>query len=263
MQNRKSHINLKFMILPVYLVLAMWIVFWIEIRWGYGLSHYGIMPGTISGLRGILFGPFLHGSLKHLFNNSVPLIVLTSTLLYFYPKQALRILIFGTLFAGLGTWLIGRPAYHIGASGVVYMLTSYLLFQGLISRNIQLTSISLIVVFFYGSLIWYLFPIDPKISWEGHSSGFVVGIVLALVNYKNLPAVQKKYEWEKEDYSSADDLFMQHFDSKGNFHPTEHWYNSKPSAKNHTGLHNGSIEYHYESDETKKKNFSDEQSRIE
>lgn len=263
MRNYKNQINLKFLILPVYFVLAMWIVFWIEVRWHYSLSHFGILPGSISGLRGILFGPFLHGSLKHLFNNSVPIIVLTSTLLYFYPKQALRILIFGTLFTGLGTWVIGRPAYHIGASGVVYMLTSYLLFQGLISRNIQLISISLIVVFFYGSLIWYLFPIDPKISWEGHSSGFVVGLLFALLNYKNLPKVEKKYYWEKEGYNPSEDVFMQHFDSNGNFHPTEHWYNSRPSENSHTGLNNTSIEYHYQSKDTKKQNYADEQSHKE
>ncbi|HLS10634.1 MAG TPA: rhomboid family intramembrane serine protease [Flavobacteriaceae bacterium] len=263
MRSNKNKINLKFLILPVYIVLAMWIVFWIEVRWRYGLSHFGILPGSISGLRGVLFGPFLHGSLEHLFNNSVPIIVLTSALLYFYPKQALRILIFGTILTGLGTWAIGRPAYHIGASGVVYMLTSYLLFQGLISRNIQLISISLIVVFFYGSLIWYLFPIDPKISWEGHSSGFAVGIILALMNYKNLPKVEKKYHWEKEDYNPSDDIFMQHFDSNGNFHPTEHWYNSKPSENSHTGLDNTRIEYHYESNDTKKQNYADEQSRKE
>lgn len=263
MRKHNNHINLKFIILPVYLVLAMWIVFWIEIRWGQGLSHYGIFPGKISGLRGVLFGPFLHGSLKHLFNNSVPLLVLTSTLLYFYPKQAFQILILGTLFAGLGTWVIGRPAYHIGASGVVYMLTSYLLFQGLISRNTQLISISLIVVFFYGSLIWYLFPIDPKISWEGHSSGFVIGIVLALLNYKNLPQIQKKYEWEKDNYHPTDDIFMQHFDSKGNFHSTEYWYNSKSSENNHTGLSDVHVEYHYKSQETKRENSAGEQSRKE
>ena len=263
MGSYKNHINFNLLLLPVCLVLVMWIVFWVEIRWQYGLSHFGIFPGTIFGLRGILFGPFLHGSFKHLFNNSVPILVLTSALLYFYPKHALRILIFGSIFTGLGTWVIGRPAYHIGASGMVYMLTSYLLFQGLISRNVQLISISLIVVFFYGSLIWYLFPIDPKISWEGHSSGFAVGVILALLNYKNLPKVEKKYYWERDNYNPAEDIFMQHFDSNGNFHPTEYWYNANPSANSHTGLNNKRIEYHYEPKDIKKQNHADVQSHKE
>lgn len=242
----------------------MWIVFWAEVRLGYGFNNYGIMPGDLSGLRGIFLGPFLHGSLKHLFNNSVPMLVLTSALLYFYPKYAFRILIFGALLTGLGTWVIGRPAYHIGASGVVYMLAAYLLFQGLFSKNVQLISISLIVVFFYGSLIWYLFPIDPQISWEGHSSGFIVGIILAVLNYKNLPKAHKKYDWEKDDYEPSKDVFMQHFDSKGNFHPTEHWYNIKPSGTNHTGENNQRVEYYYyEMRNSIKKNSVDEQSRKE
>lgn len=263
MQNHRPQLNLNFLILPVYIVLVMWLVFWFEVRWSYGLNHYGILPGSISGLRGILFGPFLHGSLKHLFNNSIPLIVLISALFSFYPKQALRILIIGALFSGLGTWLIGRPAYHIGASGVVYMLASYLLFQGLFSKNLQLISISLIVVFFYGSLIWYLFPVDPKISWEGHSSGFAVGIILALFYHRRLPTAEKKYDWEAEDYEPAKDSFMQHFDANGNFHSTEHWYNIKPDGNNHTGLPNQQVQYHYESEDSTKKNVADEQSHRE
>lgn len=263
MQKHRAQLNLNFLVLPVYLVLAMWLVFWVEVRWDYGLSHFGIYPATLKGLRGIVFGPFLHGSLKHLFNNSVPLVVLISTLFYFYPKQALRILIVGTILSGFGTWLIGRPAYHIGASGVVYMLASYLLFQGLFSKNIQLISISLIVVFFYGSLIWYLFPVDPKISWEGHSSGFAVGILLALVNHKKLPTSKKKYAWEEEGYDETNDVFMQHFDSNGNFHPTEHWYNIKPDGNNHTGLNNHQVQYHYESEDATKKSSADEQSHKE
>lgn len=177
-----------------------------------------------------------------------------SALLYFYPKHALRILIVGALLSGLGTWIIGRSAYHIGASGVVYMLASYLLFQGLFSKNIQLISISLVVVFFYGSLIWYLFPIDPKISWEGHSSGFVVGVLMALLNYKNLPQIEKKYEWEREDYEASQDVFMQHFDSRGNFHPTEHWYNIKPKGTSHTGEYHQAVEYHYKVSNTTDEN---------
>lgn len=239
--------------LPIYLVLAMWVVYWLEIRFGYSLSKYGILPGSLTGLRGIVFGPFIHGSLKHLFNNSVPFFVLLSALLYFYPKQALRILILGSLLAGFGTWLIGRQSYHIGASGIVYMLASYLLFQGLFSKNIRLISLSLIVVFFYGSLIWYLFPVDPDISWEGHSSGFVVGILLALLNYKHIPSTKKVYAWEKEDYDPNKDVFMQHFDSNGVFYPSEHWENNKPDGVNHTGLNIDKVEYEYVEDTTANK----------
>jgi len=236
---------LTFLVLPLYIVLLMWVVYWIEIRWAFDFSKYGILPRDLKGLKGIFFGPFVHGSLKHLFNNSIPLLVLSSSLLFFYPKQAFQVLIIGTILSGIGTWIVGRYSYHIGASGVVYMLASYLLFQGLFSKSIQLISISLIVVFFYGSLIWYLFPIDPQVSWEGHSSGFLVGVVLSLFYYKKIPNDNKKYDWEKEDFELSNDFFMQHFDSKGNFHPTEHWYNSKPDGVTHTGEENQDVKYDY------------------
>lgn len=263
MQEHLNRLSWNFLIVPIYVVLAMWLVFWVEVRWNYPLNHFGILPGSFSGLRGVVFGPFLHGSLKHLFNNSVPVIVLLSALFYFYPQKAWRILLLGALLSGMGTWLIGRPAYHIGASGVVYMLASYLLFQGLFSKNLQLIGVSLIVVFFYGSLIWYLFPIDPKVSWEGHSSGFAVGILLAVLNYKNVPIAPKKYDWEQEEYDASKDVFMQHFDSNGNFHPTAHWYNLNSEEKHHTGSSNQEIQYYFEPDVVPKKNSSDAPSHRE
>jgi len=212
--------NLKFtqdvVLVPVFLVLSLWIVFWMEVRFGFSLSRYGIYPGRLEGLTGVVFGPFLHGGLKHLFNNSIPLLVLLGALFYFYHPVRWKVLFWGALLTGLATWLIGRPAYHIGASGVVYMLAAYLFFSGARSKNYRLIALSLVVVFLYGSLLWYLFPIDPKISWEGHLSGFAVGIVLAYV-IRVVPIAKKQYVWERPDYKPEQDPFMQQFDEHGNF----------------------------------------------
>lgn len=212
--------NLQFsqdvVLVPVFLVLSLWIVFWLEVRFGLSFSRWGIYPERLEGLRGLLFGPFLHGSLKHLFNNSVPLLVLMGALFYFYYPVRWKILFWGTLLTGLATWLIGRPAYHIGASGVVYMLAAYLFFSGARSKNYRLIAMSLVVVFLYGGMLWYLFPIDPKISWEGHVSGFAVGILLAYV-IKVVPIAKKQYVWERPDYDPQQDPFMQQFDENGNF----------------------------------------------
>lgn len=246
MKKISSKINLNVLIIPLYFVLALWLVFWLEIRLDKSYSHYGILPGVKTGMKGILFGPFIHGSLQHLFNNSIPLLVLGAALLYFYPKQAFKVFILGYLFSGLGTWFIGRYAFHIGASGVVYMLASYLFFQGLFSKNRAQISLSLVVVFFYGSMIWYLFPIDPQVSWEGHSSGFIVGFLLALLFYKSSAPATKVYAWEKEDYDPSTDDFMQHFDSSGNFHPTSYWYNKENQELSHSGEDEyKSINYEY------------------
>jgi len=96
------------------------------------------------------------------------------------------------------------------------MLAAFLFFKGIFSKQYQLTALSFMVVFLYGGLVWYLFPIDPKISWEGHLSGFLVGIGLALLFRKN-PIENKKYVWEQEDFDPEQDDFIRHFDDDGNF----------------------------------------------
>jgi len=201
---------------PLLLVLAMWIVFWAEIRFSWDFTFLGIYPRKLSGIFGVLAGPFIHGSLKHLFNNSVPLFVLSSGLFYFYRNMRWKVLIYGLILSGLLTWLIGRPAIHIGASGVVYMLAAFLFFKGIFSKQYSLIAFSLVVVFLYGGLLWYVMPIDPRISWEGHLSGFLIGLILAAV-FKELPVENAKYEWEKEDYKPEEDDFLKQFDENGNF----------------------------------------------
>lgn len=201
---------------PIVIVLIMWIVFWAEIRFNWDFNFLGIYPRKLSGLVGVICGPFIHGSLKHLFNNSMPLLVLSSALFYFYRNIRWKVLICGLLIAGVFTWLIGRPALHIGASGVVYMLAAFLFFKGIFSKQFQLIALSLVVVFLYGGLLWYVMPIDPKISWEGHLSGFLVGLLLAFF-FKEVPIENKKYDWEQEGYNPEEDEFLQQFDDKGNF----------------------------------------------
>lgn len=201
---------------PLLFVMLLWIVFWIESRFGINFNNYGIYPRTVDGLVGIISGPFIHGSLKHLFNNSVPLFVLSTALFYFYRNIRWRVLLLGLLLTGIATWLIGRPSLHIGASGVVYMLVAFLFFKGIFSKQFQLTALALIVVFLYGGLLWYLFPIDSKISWEGHLSGFFVGLLFAFL-FKGVPLENKKYEWEKDGFEPENDPFIRQFDENGNF----------------------------------------------
>lgn len=201
---------------PVIFVLLIWIVFWFEVRFGVDFTPYGVYPRTWSGLKGIVFSPFIHSNIKHLFNNTIPLFVLSLSLFYFYRKLSWKILLFGLILSGVLTWLIGRPAYHIGASGIIYLLAAFLFFKGIFSKHYRLVALSLIVVFLYGGLLWYVTPIDPEISWEGHLSGLVSGFLFSLVYRKNI-ARPPKYEWEKETYREEDDPFMRHFDKDGNF----------------------------------------------
>ncbi len=201
---------------PILFVMILWVVYWFEIRFGVLFNSYGVYPMTFEGLRGIIFSPFIHGSLKHLFNNSIPLLVLTTALFYFYKKDSWRVLLYGLLLTGFFTWLIGRPAYHIGASGVVYMLVAFLFFKGAFSKYYRLMALSLIIVFLYGGLLWYVFPIEEGISWEGHLSGLIVGVLFSFL-FKTKIVKPKLYSWEQDDYNPDDDPFLKQFDENGNF----------------------------------------------
>ena len=182
--------------LPLFFVLVLWVVYWLQIRFDFDFFDNGIYPRTLSGFQGVLFSPFIHSDLNHLYNNSIPLLVLLAALRYFYPKQTFSVVVFGILLSGALTWLIGRNSYHIGASGLIYVLVSFIFFKGIQTRYYRLVALSLSVIVLYGGMIWYVFPeIDNSISWEGHLSGFVVGLALSLLY--ELPEYKKAvvYEW--------------------------------------------------------------------
>ncbi len=216
----KSQEEFKFsyqvLVVPVALVLLLWLVFWFEIRFGYDFTNYGIFPQKLFGLRGVIFSPFIHSGIEHLYHNTIPLFVLTAALFYFYRQMAWKILVLGILLSGFMTWCIGRPAYHIGASGLIYVLVSFLFFKGIFAKHYRLIALSLLVIFLYGGMIWYIMPIKDGVSWEGHLSGLIVGLLFAFIFKKHL-AKPQAYHWEQPQFNDADDPFLKHFDENGNF----------------------------------------------
>lgn len=203
---------------PFLLVVVLWIVFWVDIRFHLNLGQFGIYPRNFFGLIGVVCSPFLHGNLEHLYNNSIPLLLLLAALQYFYRDIFFKILVNGILVSGLITWVIGRESIHIGASSLIYVLASFIFFKGIRSKYYRLVALSLLVVLVYGSMIWYIFPnIKEGISWEGHLAGLITGFVFALF-YKT-PEYKKyiKYDWEHPEYDPSEDKFMQRFDENGNF----------------------------------------------
>ncbi len=203
-------------VVPLMAVLAIWSVYWVELAQQVNFNSYGIYPQTMSGLKGLVFSPFIHGSLEHLYNNTIPLAVLLAALFYFYNRIAWKIVLWGVLISGFLTWCIGRPSYHIGASGLIYVLASFTFFKGVFLKHYRLIALSLVVVFIYGSLLWYIFPVKEGISWEGHLGGFVTGLFLAIVVRAKIP-LPSKFEWEREDYDEDSDSFLRQFDADGNF----------------------------------------------
>ena len=191
-------------------VAVAWLVFFVDASVVFSKSfHYlGILPRTVRGLKGILFMPLIHNSLSHIGSNTLPLIILLWFTFFFYHTIAFRSVFLLWMLSGFFTWVIGRDAYHVGASGLIFGLVFFLFFSGIFRKYTPLVALSLIVVFLYGSTVWSIFPfseyLDINISWEGHLAGAVSGLLVAIVFRKEEP--QKPPEtWDEEDENENDD----------------------------------------------------------
>ena len=185
-------------ILPALFILVLFVVEWIEHTYGMRFAKYGVLPRTLEGLKGVLLSPSIHSDWKHLTNNALPLFVLTATLGFFYKGIAKEVFLWSWLMSGLWLWAIGRPSFHIGASGLLYALASFLFFSGFIRKHTKLMSISMFVVFLYGGMVWGIFPMKKHISWEGHLAGALAGLILAYWFKDNGPPKQV-YQYEIDE----------------------------------------------------------------
>lgn len=195
------------MLVPFLLVAFMWLTLAAGWLFEANLHFLGIYPGKASSLTGIITSPFIHSGARHLFNNTIPLFILGTALFYFYSQVSFRVLLWVTLLTGLAVWLTGRPAWHIGASGVVYGLASFLFLSGIIRRHIPLMALSLLVAFVYGEMVWGIFPgFRIDISWESHMLGAAAGVILAV--WFRAEGPQKPvpfYEREEEEEGGVGD----------------------------------------------------------
>ena len=204
------------------IVSLLWLVKLVEVIFNIQFTFLGVYPQSVNGLIGIVFSPLIHGDFSHLISNSLPLFILTSMLFYFYKKLGFRIFILTWLIGNFWLWIIGRESYHIGASGVIYGLAAFLFVSGVIRKHPRLMSISLLVAFLYGSMIWGIFPIKEGVSWEGHLMGMFAGILLAIYFRKEGPQ-RKIYEWELEEEEDEElingktiEEWDEYFDNKAN-----------------------------------------------
>jgi len=192
------------LVFPGFFLFLLWAVKVFETSMELSFARAGVYPRTWSGLQGILFSPLIHGNWKHLIDNSMPVLLLSVALLYFYRDMAYKIWFLIYFIGGILLWCLGRQAYHIGASGLIYGLAAFLFLSGLIRRVRSLTAISLLVVFWYGSMVWGLLPFDFDVSFEAHITGAVSGVILALVYRDQGPKPEKSLLDEEEELPEGD-----------------------------------------------------------
>jgi membrane associated rhomboid family serine protease len=170
-------------VLPIRFLVGLWLIHAtqqvIDRDWG----EFGILPGYLVGLRGIVFAPLLHADWGHLFSNSLPFLIFATLINYFFPKVAIKAFAIIYLVTGVLVWLFASKSYHIGASYVVYGMASFIFFTGIFRRSLRSIVLSLLIMTFYSGLAAGVVPsadnLERHISWESHLMGAIVGALVA------------------------------------------------------------------------------------
>lgn len=196
--------------LPFKFVVAIWLIHFAQVILHLNWSDWGIYPRETFGLPGIITAPLIHADFPHLISNSLPLFVLSAMILFFYRSVAISSFALIYLLTGAAVWVFGRPVFHIGASGVIYGLAAFVVFSGIFRRNLKSIALALIVGFYYGSMIYGIFPGQVGVSWESHLLGAIVGVFASFV-FKN--SIEKDEQrripsWENDPTYNQDQFFL-------------------------------------------------------
>ena len=185
---------------PTLILLILWIVQVFQMVTHLSLGWLGVYPRHEVGIKGIFLSPFIHSQdIMHLINNSVPLFVGLAMILFFYRRVAGKAIILIYLLTGLGVWLFGREVLHIGASGVIYGLISFIFWNGIFRRNIKSIVLALIILMLYSGMFLGVLPNQPGISWESHLIGAIVGILVSFTFRNELEADETIHTVSEEE----------------------------------------------------------------
>lgn len=169
---------------PFLFIVLMWIVHLFKAGTGFNLSSLGIYPRELSGLSGVITAPLIHGDWQHLISNTVPLAALGAIIFLFYRRVAVKSFVIIYLLTGIGVWLLARSVYHIGASGVVYGLVSFVFWNGIFRRSFKSIALALVILVMYSGYFLGIVPGQQGISWESHLYGAIAGIIVSWL-FKN------------------------------------------------------------------------------
>ncbi len=168
--------------IPIFaFVMVLWVVELINLFLDHGLNVHGLIPRSTQGLDGIAWSPFLHGNVAHLITNTAPLLVLGA--LVCACSRRTFFLATGCIIVvgGVGVWLVGRSAIHVGASGVVFGYFGFLVARAWFTRTLGAFVAATITILLYAGLIWGILPQERFISWEAHLCGLLSGVLAARV----------------------------------------------------------------------------------
>ena len=182
---------------PVLVLIGIcWLVFGVNVLLWHGqLNRYGIVPRHLWSLPGILWAPFLHGSLRHLTANTLPLLVLGGILCGRSRMEFAEVTIGGIVIGGGLTWLVARSACHIGASGLVFCFFGYLASLAFFRRTIGTLLLSLVCIIGFWGILRGILPTAAAVSWEGHAAGLIAGIGLAWSSSNTGKGRVQRFEW--------------------------------------------------------------------
>ena len=159
---------------------ATWTTFVVNGIAGGALMQYGVIPRTVTGLRGMLFAPFLHANMQHLIANTIPFLAMGWLVMLRDARHFLPVTLFAMLGSGLMAWLLGAPgSVHIGASGVIFGYFGFLLLGGWYARSFVSIALSILVAVLWGGLVLGIAPGQAGISWQSHLGGFMAGVLAA------------------------------------------------------------------------------------
>jgi len=183
---------------------VLWLILGAVSNWQLDTRPFALYPGRVDALLGVLTAPLLHGGADHLLANSFGLALMGVLLLYRYPASAPITIVVIWLLSGIGTWLIGRPSYHIGASGLSHGLMYFVFVSGLIRRDRTSIAAAMLTFMFFGGMLLSILPQEPGISYEYHLSGAAAGLLCAFLLRRRDPApARRKYSWEIEEEIEA------------------------------------------------------------
>jgi len=165
------------------IVAILWAVHIVNVALRYRLNYFGIIPRRVAGLPGVIFAPFLHANFSHLLFNSIPLFLLINLMLLYGQTAFIEATLIIVIGGGLATWLLGRKAIHIGASGVIMGYWGFLLFKAYLNPNLIAVFTGVLCLYYLSGLFLQIVPSDKGVSWESHLYGLIAGLAAAYFIY--------------------------------------------------------------------------------